>query len=295
MKLGNSQFKFNFEKKVKQTIRKYNLCNRKDKVGVAVSGGKDSMVTLYLLKKFGYDIEAITIDAKIGAYTDQNLKNLKKLCKELDVKLHVISFRDEFGSSLCHIQSVLKSNGYNYSSCMICGILKRYLLNKYSKKLKFDCLATGHNLDDEAQAFMMNVFRSDVNQAKKQGPISGIIKSDKFVKRIKPLYFSPELDVERFSKIMKFPVNYEICPCSVGAYRREYKNILDEFEKKHPSVKFNIVRFHEKLILPLRENAKQVKIDSCEICDEPSSRNVCKTCELLICLKKSPKKNLNKC
>ncbi len=284
--MSNAQFKFNFEKKVKQTIRKYQLCTRKDKVGIAVSGGKDSTVCLYLLKKFGYNVEAITIDAKIGNYTEQNIKNLKKVCQDNDIKLNIISFRDEFGSSLCHIKSILQSKGYNYSSCMICGILKRYLLNKYAKRLKFDVLATGHNLDDEAQAFLMNAFRNDVKQAVKQGPISGIIKSSKFVKRIKPLYFIPEIDVEKYSKLMKFPVNYEICPCSVGAYRRSYKEILDEFEKKHPSVKFNIIHFQEKFVKDLKEKSKNVKIGSCEICGEPSSKNVCKTCELLICLKK---------
>jgi len=284
-------FKNYFEKKVRSTIRKYKLFTRKDKIGIAVSGGKDSTTVLYILNKEGYDVEAITIDAAIGNYTKKNLNNLKKFCKNNKIKLHVISFRDEFGMSLCYMRDVLNKKGFNYSSCMLCGILKRYLLNKYSKKLKFNCLATGHNLDDEAQAFLMNVFRNDIKLAIRQGPIAGITTSKQFIKRIKPLYNITENEVIKYSKIMKFPVNYEICPCSTDAYRKEYRNILDNFEKKHPNVKYNIVKFHENLILPLKNKLKKEKIPLCKKCGEPASKDVCMTCQIFEAIKKKSVKN----
>ncbi len=281
----SKKFKESIEKKVHKTIRKYKLFRRDSKIGVAVSGGKDSTVCLYLLKKLGYEVEGITIDAAIGNYTKKNLENLKSVCKEYDIKLHVISFRKEFGRSLCYIRSVVNEKGYNYSSCMLCGILKRYLLNKYSKKLKFDCLATGHNLDDEAQAFMMNVLRNDIKLAMRQGPVSGIVKSKHFVKRIKPLYRVSEVDIEKYSKLMKFPVNYEICPCSVGAYRRNFKNFLDDFEKKHPSVKNNIINFHEQFNSMI-EQKDPGEIPLCKECGEPCAKSICKTCQIFEILRK---------
>lgn len=290
--MSSSKFKACFEKKVKNTIRKHRLFSKKDKIAVAVSGGKDSTVCLYILKKLNYNVEGITIDVLIGNYTKQNLENLKKVCKKYRIKLNVVSFREEFGMSLCYIRSVLKSKGYNYSSCMLCGILKRYLLNKYSRKLNFDCLATGHNLDDEAQSILMNVFRNDLNLAKRQGPVAGILKSSKFVRRVKPLYHVREEEVKRYSKLMGFPVNYGICPCSVQAYRKEYRMILDGFEKKHPCVKHNIIKFHEAMKSSLKEE-KDVKIGVCGVCGEPASKDVCKTCTILDELKsvKNGKKN----
>jgi tRNA(Ile)-lysidine synthase TilS/MesJ len=51
---------------------------------------------------------------------------------------------------------------------MLCGTFKKYMLNKFAKDNNFDYVATGHNLDDESEAFMMNLFRSDYSRAKKQ-------------------------------------------------------------------------------------------------------------------------------
>jgi len=86
-------FRRYFEDKVKKTIRKFNLLNHKDKIAVAVSGGKDSTVLMYVLKKLNYDVTAITVDAVIGNYTKQNLENLRGVCKKYKIPLKEISFR----------------------------------------------------------------------------------------------------------------------------------------------------------------------------------------------------------
>ncbi|MFH1054274.1 MAG: TIGR00269 family protein [Candidatus Woesearchaeota archaeon] len=276
-KISNSKFVEYVEKKVRDTVRKYKLFNKNDRIAVAVSGGKDSTVCLYILNKLGYKVEAVTIDAKIGDYTKKNIENLKKVCKEYKIKLNIVSFRDEFGMSLCYIRDLLHSKGVEFSSCMICGILKRYLLNKHSKKLKYTHLATGHNLDDEAQSFVMNVFRNDFKLAKRQGPFPGLTTSKKFVQRVKPLYFIKEDEIIKYSKIMGFPVNYGICPCSVHAYRRDYRQILDRFEEDHPSVKYNILKFQENMKLSLKDEGLLV-VNGCRRCGEPCSKDICKAC-----------------
>lgn len=279
-KLPDRKFLEYFEKKVRSAIRRYRLFSRSDRIAVAVSGGKDSTACLYVLKKLGYDVEGITIDAAIGNYTKENLENLRKLCQSGSITLRIIEFRKEFGMSLCYIRKMLKSKGHEYSSCMLCGILKRYLLNKYSRVWKFDRLATGHNLDDEAQSFLMNVFRNDFSRAVRQGPVSGIVRSKSFVQRVKPLYLMSEAEIIRYSRIRKFPVNYGICPCSVDAYRRNFIGFLDEFEKKHPSVKYNIVRFSELMRERLAPEEDR-KVGLCTKCGEPSNDKTCRTCIIL--------------
>lgn len=278
-----------FEKKVRKTIRRFKLLDPKEKICVAVSGGKDSTVALYILNKLGYKVEALTVDANIGKYTQTNLENIRTVCKKHKIKLHELSFKEEFGHSLCYIRDLLRSKGYKMSSCMVCGVLRRHLLNRYSKESKFDCIVTGHNLDDEAQTFVMNVFRNDKNLAKRQGPVSGFGKSTAFVKRVKPLYMCTEEETTAYSKLMNFPVQYTACPCRVDAYRKQYLDMLDEFERNHPSVKYNIVNFFLDMIYPLKSDTGNVDIHKCEICGGPSAKEICKKCEIILTLKKAKK------
>ncbi len=279
------------ERKVRNTIRKYKLFRTDEKIAVAVSGGKDSTVCLYILKKLGYEPEAVTIDPQIGKYTEKNLSNIRKVCQNLRIRLHVLDFTTEVGSPLPKILRILKKKEVKHSSCMVCGIIKRYLLNRYSRSMGFDCLATGHNLDDEAQAFVMNIFRNDTASALRQGPVSGITRSISFTRRVKPLYLISEKEIVRYSKLRKFPVNYNICPCSVDAYRRKYLDALNSFEKDNPSLKYNIIKFHNDLIMPLKKMQKDnVKINECAICGEPASRKVCRACQILNLIKKQKPK-----
>jgi len=140
-KLSKAKFLEYFEKKVRRTIRTNNLVDKKENILVACSGGKDSTTVLYLLKNIFKDnknikVEAIHIDPSIGAYSEINKKNITKFCRENKIKLHIVSFREEFGYSLCYIKSLLHQKGIKWKSCTICGILRRYLLNKKAKQLK---------------------------------------------------------------------------------------------------------------------------------------------------------------
>src|SRR3989344_3956873 len=170
MNSKNNSFEIEFERKVLDTIDKYNLFTNKDKILVACSGGKDSTAILYILKKYDFNVAAITVDALIGNYTKENLKNLEGFCRDNNIKLYKISFREKFGRSLCYIKSMLAKNGIRMKSCSICGVLRRYLINKEARKLKPKCVVTGHNMDDEAQSIMMNMLRNRLLLSARIGP-----------------------------------------------------------------------------------------------------------------------------
>lgn len=281
----DKQFMDNVEKRIKNTIKEFNLFTKKDNISVAVSGGKDSTVCLYILKKLGYNPQAITVDSVIGNYTKTNLENLRQVCKKYKINLFEISLREEFGHSLCYLKSILKSKGTPMQSCALCGVLRKYLLNKYARKLKLDCIITGHNLDDEAQSFVMNMFRNDINSIKRQGPVSGVGKSSKFVKRVKPLYSIREKETEKYSKLMNFPVKYGECPCSSDSFRRNFKDGLWKLEETYPKAIENTIKF----LLNINKNKdlnKKININSCKICKEPSKDKVCRTCQIIEMLNK---------
>ncbi|MFH1642921.1 MAG: TIGR00269 family protein [Nanoarchaeota archaeon] len=283
-KTEKNRFITYFEKKVRKTIRTNKLIGKKEKILVACSGGKDSTTVLYLVDKINKKnkkiiVEAIHIDVGIGNYSKINKENITKFCKDVKIKLHNTSFKKEFGHSLCYIKDLIKEKGIKLKSCTICGILKRYILNKKAKELKATLLATGHNLDDEAQAIIMNMFKNTMPVMARLGPKSGISKQIGFVQRIKPLYFCSEEEVKLYSKLHKFPVKYEHCPCRTEAYRKEVGDLLDKFEKLHKQTKYAIVGSLLE-ILPILKEKYKGSVNICKNCGEPSAKTTCNTCNL---------------
>lgn len=268
-----------FEQKVQDAINKYGLLSKNDKILVAVSGGKDSTAVLHVLHKLGFPVEAVTVDAHIGCYTQQNLENIRSVCQNLNVVLHEIPFRKVFGASLCYIRDYLKEKGHNFKSCTVCGVLRRYLLNKKSKELNADKLVLGHNLDDEAQVVLMNLFKNRPELNARLGP--KIDLDERFVARVKPLYHTREDEVIRYSKLNNFPVKYGRCPCSVEGFRHAVRKFLDDCEQEQSGIKENIVKaFLEQRTKLQKVFASQKKM-SCVHCDEPSQDSLCKACKLL--------------
>ena len=269
-----------FELRVKETIKKYNLLKKTDKAIVAISGGKDSMTVLYLLKKLGYNVSALHINLEMGRWSEAHLNNIKKFCKELKVPLHVYSVRKELGRSMCSIKSIVKSRT-KLQDCTICGIIRRWMINKLARRLGATKIATGHNLDDASQTVLMNYFKGNLMIGLNEGPYVGIISEKKFVQRVKPLYFIPEKEVELYSKSMKFPVIYERCPCVVGAYRHKIRGMLDSMEKTNPDIKKNIVDSFLKILPKLRKQSQAGKPLYCKICGEPGRNEICRACSIM--------------
>lgn len=271
------EFAAEFEEKVRNTIQKYKLLGKKDRVVVACSGGKDSTTTLYLLKKFGYNVEALIIDLLIGNWSDRNLGNVRKFCKEQEIKLHVSDIRKDYGSSICYIRSGIQSKE-NLGNCTICGVIKRWILNRDARRLKADKLATGHNLDDEAETVLMNLLTGNPKLSNNHGPTTGIA-DQKFVERVKPLYFCTNEEVRRYSLGKEFPVLYEPCPCSLGSFRHSIRKGIAGLERDLPEIKDNIV--NSSLQVSGKKRGKGLDIKHCEFCGEPSRNSVCKRCKLM--------------
>ena len=265
------------ENKVKKTIKKYKLISKSDKVLVAASGGKDSTVILYLLKKFGYNISALHINLHLDRYSDRCQEAVEELCRQQNIKLHVVDIKRYFGARMCYIRQNVQEK-INVSNCMICGIVKKWLLNKEARKLGADKIVTGHHLDDESQTIIMNFLQGNLMLGANSGPETGSLKDKKFVPRIKPLYFVSEKDIKEYSLIKKLPVIYEKCPCAVSSLRIKTRHFL---ENKPAEIKEKIVNNFLKILPRLKKQLHEQKIIYCEICGEPSRNQICKKCELL--------------
>ena len=156
---------------------------------------------------------------------------------------------------------------------------------QYAKKLGATKIATGHNLDDESQAIMMNFCKANTSLAAKLGPMSGISEHSGFTRRIKPLYLCSEKETRLYTFLKGWKVEYTECPNVVQSYRAEIRDSLNELEEKYPGTKHGIVKSFLD-ILPLlkeRELAKSSKEYSpqvCTRCAEPSNGEECNACKL---------------
>ena len=159
------------------TIKKFSLISKSDKVLVAVSGGKDSSVLLHFLSKhYKGQITAATIDPGVPKYSRPNLKNTIGFCKSLGIDLKVISFKDVVGLTLEDMKPLLDEKGVNLNYCTICGILKRHIINSYALHFGATKVATGHNLDDVSESLVMNQIRSQIGMSQKIVPGSRTLK-----------------------------------------------------------------------------------------------------------------------
>ncbi|MEK6875470.1 MAG: ATP-binding protein [Nanoarchaeota archaeon] len=269
----------NIEQIIKKTIKQIKIPKNK-KILIALSGGKDSALVAYFLKKFEYKIEGFHINLGMGKYSQDCLKSVQELGELLGIKIYYYNIKDEMGSSMCYIRSAVqeKHSTRGLKNCAICGVIKKWILNKEAKKIKdVSLIATGHNLDDECQTFLMNIFKGSPELSANTGVITRNIENEKFIPRIKPLFYVPEDKIREYTKEKKLPVVYEKCPCAIDSYRIQVRKFMNTLKT---GKKLNLIKNFEKLY-PLIERKKDSRMKFCKICNEPSRKNICKKCELV--------------
>ena len=266
------------EKQISKTIEKYNLIEKKEKVVVALSGGKDSTSLLYILNKLGYNVHGLMIDLYLGEWSKIHNGNMEKFCKENDIPLTIVDLKKELGQGICFIKTIVKKKK-NLTGCSVCGTVKRWILNRHAKKLGADKLATGHNLDDEAQNVLMNFLKGNVLLGVNSSPATGGKKIDGFVQRIKPMFFTPESEIMKYAQLKKFEILYDKCPCAFGTYRVDTRSWTVGLGNKE---KLGIVSGFQKLLPKLRVENK-VEIKKCKSCGEPARKELCNFCEVMDC------------
>jgi len=282
-----SHFLEYFESKVTKTISNYRLLEHNDKVCVATSGGKDSLAVLYMTylycKKYKIEFFALAIDEGIAGYRDHTLDDLKIFCKKYEIKLHIVSFKDKFGDTLDNIQEKAIKE-LNKKPCTVCGIFRRTLLNRSARELGATKLVTGHNLDDEAQSFMMNTILGNMSHNASLGPITGLSDNNKFVPRVKPLYFMLEKETRLFALLKGFKVEFTECPNINMSFRMTVRDELNIIENKLPGAKNGVVNAFLE-ILPLlkehyRKEKKKKEFNYCIRCNDACSGEICNSCKL---------------
>lgn len=269
------------EKKVIKTIRKEKLLDKGDKVLVALSGGKDSVTTLEILNSFRemniIDICAVTVDEGIANYRQAGVDIARRHAERLGIEHKVVSLKDEYGITLDEIMQKENHKG----SCSYCGVFRRTIINKAAREMNATKIATGHNLDDEVQAIMMNYMEGNTDNLAKLGPKTES-KAEEFTVKIKPLREIPEREIGLYVVAKELEVHFDSCPYAMQSFRGEVSEVINQLSQNHPTLKYSTLRGYDKIKGALEgEFTKQHSHGRCRRCGEPSSNELCKACSFL--------------
>lgn len=273
-----------FERKVRRTIRKYNMLKKNDHVVVATSGGKDSLSLLHILAKIasknpGLRITALLIDEGIKGYREKTVERLEKYAKEHGVNYRVASFKEYLGITLDEIVSKSRELGLPYQPCSYCGVFRRYLLNKVTRELGGTVLATAHNLDDAVQTYLMNIIENSWDRVSKLGPVVEPDVPGVFPRRIKPFYEVLEKETALYALLNGLITpEYEQCPYAQYNIRFTIRRLLNELEERYPGTKYKLLRSLLSAIKLTQHTQAGHSRKTCILCGEPAAHPLCKAC-----------------
>lgn len=268
------------ERRISRTIRKNRLIQKGDKIAVAFSGGQDSSLMLHYLagyaKQRRIDIFALYVDRE-DTYSKNSLLFTEAKAKKLGIPFHCFSFKKELGVSFEDIRKISQKAGTNL--CSVCGVMRRYILNRAARKLGASKLAIGHNLTDEAQSCLMNFAKGELKNFLNINPASPTVKG--FIPRIKILRDVPKDEIHIYNRIKKIEFFPEPCPCRVGSLRYKFVTILDALKLIRPSAEFALCTMGDEVAEFAREKYKGKKMGICKKCGELAAKDICRVCQYL--------------
>ena len=274
------------EDRVRKTISRYEMLGLKDKIMVAVSGGKDSVTLLHILSKIEKAFPDVvlcagTVDEGIREYREEALRIAEDNCRKLRVEHVVLSFKELFGYGLDEIVELLRKRGEGgLTPCSYCGVLRRKALNVMAREAGVDKLVIAHSLDDEAQTMLLNVVHGDPMRIVRSKPVLDVVHP-KFVQRVKPLCLVPEREIVFYAYLKGIKFQSIPCPYAPAALRNDIRTMLNRMEHNHAGTLFTVFNSIEKIRPALEASAEEVKLRECRLCGEPTVGELCRACELL--------------
>ena len=217
-------------KKIESMCRKalydFNLLENTTSIAVALSGGKDSLAMLFMLKAISgrgfpeLKIHAIHVGGEFSCGAGVNESFLKGICRKLDV---------EFIS--CESKQKRET-----LECYSCSRERRKLIFDAAKKVGATTIAFGHHRDDSIQTLLMNLFHKGEFAAN----LPKVPMIDYGITIIRPLIYVPENDIREFAKLYGFARITCQCPVGQDSLRKKTDNLISLLEETYPNIRSNL-------------------------------------------------------
>lgn len=218
-----------------RAVKDFGLLEAGDRVAVAVSGGKDSLVMAKLLQELkhhgghSFDLCFVTMDPGFHPSVGELLQDN---CRWLDIPV------TRFES---HIFSIVGKAAPRYP-CYLCARMRRGALYAQAQRLGCNKLALGHHADDVIETTLLNLFYT--------GSIKTMLprlKSANFpgLQLIRPMYYIQEKAIRKFTA--EHGIQALDCACMVAAEktgnkRYQVKETIAYLKGRYPHVEQMIMK-----------------------------------------------------
>jgi len=271
-------FLHHVREQVRRAIDAYDMFGPKDRVLVAVSGGKDSLALWDILLDLGYRASGLYLGLGIGGYSARSAEVVRRFARERREALEAV------GGELVEVD-LAREHGFDVptagrrgsrSTCAICGLSKRYVFNRAALERGYDVVATGHNLDDEAATLLGNVLRWQTGYIARQAPV--LPAREGMVKKVKPLYRLSERETAAYSFLRGIDYVVEECPLVAGNTQLRYKEALNRLEAASPGTKAQFLLGFLERGAALFRAEDDAELRPCEACGQPTTARFCAFC-----------------
>lgn len=167
--------------KIKTYIETHKLLRPDGRYIVGLSGGADSVALLFILKELGYCVEAAHCNFHLrGKESQRDEEYCINLCKEQDVKLHLIHFKttEYAGKHKVSIEMAARTLRYNYFETL-------------RQDIGADAVCVAHHHDDSVETVLLNLVRGTGLRG-----LMGIRPRNKHI--IRPLLACSKADIEAY-------------------------------------------------------------------------------------------------
>ena len=229
------RYKKHIWSKFLKAINDYKLISYGDRIAVAISGGKDSLLMAKMfqeLKKYSNINFELVFLAMDPGYRDDIRVKLEELCEYLNIPVEI------FESGIFRITDEIARD----NPCYMCARMRRGALYNKAEELGCNKLALGHHYDDVIETTMMNILCS--GNFKTMLPKIKSSKSGE-MQIIRPLYYIREEYIKRFVRYTGIePLD---CACTVtskkaGNKRYEIKELIASLSENFDNVEKSIFK-----------------------------------------------------
>ena len=218
-----------------KALSDYSMIDQNDKVLVALSGGKDSLLLLHALNHFKahspvkFNLAALTV--KIN--DEMNTAPLQEYCRVHDIDYYI------------HTQPIIEIINLRQekSPCSFCANMRRGILSNWAASNGFNKLALGHTMDDAVETFFLNLFHT--GRAKSFKPTAYMSRMNITV--IRPLVLSNESAIIDEAKRLELPVIASSCPFAGHTERQRIREYISELRVRVPDLYAKILNALENL------------------------------------------------